>query len=154
MADTREHVFTANFATGVMTVDGETVLDWAVPATRNDARANFYLFARINSDGIKCHCRFRLRACRLLQGGVLVRDFVPAKRLSDGKVGLYDLVEGRFKEPNGTLTGHAYVPQLRLNYITSDRTQYINTGYKPLASTAFSISFTSLSTCSASALSP
>lgn len=31
------------------------------------------------------------------ENGVLVRDYVPAERMSDNKQGLYDLVNGEFK---------------------------------------------------------
>ena len=139
-ADMADHHFMVNFATGVMTVDGEEVVTWSVPSGRTDAAQPFYLFARrTNSNAVNCQSPFRLRACRFLQGGVLVRDFVPTKRTTDGKVGLFDLVESRFYEPNEALIGLAYVPNLRLNYLESNGTQYINSECTPRAATAFSV---------------
>ncbi len=139
-ADLREHRFVVNFATGVFTMDGTTVATGA--ANSKDANLNFYLFARRNWNGTSttpnCQSRFRMRACRLLQGGLVVRDFVPARRRSDKVIGLFDLVENVFYAPaGGALAGYDYVPNLYLNYIETDGTQYINTNYKAIGTTPF-----------------
>lgn len=45
----------------------------------------------------------RLYSLMIWIGGVLLRDYLPIQRLSDGEVGLWDKVEGRFyTSPNGT----------------------------------------------------
>ena len=38
----------------------------------------------------------RLYALKMWTDSVLMRDFIPAKRKSDGMIGLYDLVSGTF----------------------------------------------------------
>lgn len=66
-ADMADHRFSANFGTGVLTVDGEAVMTWSVPSGRTDAAQPFYLFARrTNSNAVNCQSPFRLRACRFL----------------------------------------------------------------------------------------
>lgn len=42
------------------------------------------------------------------KGGVLVKDWIPAYRESDGKFGLYDLVEDQFQTPMDTTNFHLY----------------------------------------------
>ena len=41
-------------------------------------------------------CKCRIYFCRIYDNGVLVRDFLPVRRKSDSKPGMYDLVEGKF----------------------------------------------------------
>ena len=53
----------------------------------------------------------RLYWCRIYDNGVLVRNYYPAKRQSDNKVGLYDFVNNNFVEPiQGTLTAGSKIP--------------------------------------------
>ena len=49
----------------------------------------------------------RLYYCRFAENGTTVHDFVPAKRLSDGVLGMYDCTTGDFKTNagSGTFTG-------------------------------------------------
>ena len=49
----------------------------------------------------------RLYYCRFAEDGITVHDFVPAKRLSDGVLGMYDRTTGDFKTNagSGTFTG-------------------------------------------------
>lgn len=86
---------------------------------------------------------------KIWDNDVLVRDLVPAKRLSDNSVGMYDTVEGKFytNAGTGTFTTGSVVPspvepkevqELRLpyngnnykffDYIQSSGTQWIDTG--------------------------
>ena len=49
--------------------------------------------------------------CRIYDNGVLIRNYYPAKRQSDNKVGLYDFVNDKFVEPiQGTLTAGSKIP--------------------------------------------
>lgn len=64
---------------------------------------NLYLFARNNNgtpayaiDGMKCWY------CKIYDNNILVRDYIPCYRKSDGEVGLYDLVNGVFYTNQGT----------------------------------------------------
>lgn len=95
----------------------------------------------------------KLYGCKAYQNGVLVRNFIPAESGS-GAVGLYDTVNGKFYANNGT--GSFIAGQMRtlppeytqLEYIESNGTQYIDTGYSApngfIASVDFT--FTSVST--------
>ena len=42
------------------------------------------------------YCHAKLFKCEMWMSGEYVRDFIPAKRKSDGMIGLYDLVSGTF----------------------------------------------------------
>ena len=69
-----------------------------------DTGLNMYIFS-MNYDGTANYfSRMRLYAARFWTGGgaQLVRDFVPAKRTSDGALGLYDKVNGNFLEKQGS----------------------------------------------------
>ncbi len=57
------------------------------------------LFAA-NSNGVN-PASYRLHAFKLTHAGTVVRDYVPARRLSDGAVGLYDRANGTFHTSNG-----------------------------------------------------
>ncbi len=66
---------------------------------------------------------------RLWDNGVLVRDFVPCRRLADGELGLYDCVGGEF---HGNLGSGGFrasdEPVLRVTYAQSTGSEYIDTG--------------------------
>ena len=47
---------------------------------------------------------YTLYGCRISQGSEIVRDYVPCYRISDGEVGLYDMVNGEFLTKKGTGT--------------------------------------------------
>ncbi len=44
----------------------------------------------------------RLYYCRFAEDGAIVHDYVPAKRLSDGVLGMYDRTTGEFKTNAGS----------------------------------------------------
>lgn len=67
------------------------------------------------SDGINYATSAELYSLKMYTDGVLVRDFVPAKRLSDNAIGLYDNVEKKFyaNAGTGTFTAGPYaVPEM------------------------------------------
>ncbi len=80
---------------------------------------HLFLFSRQHMDreiagthDIFGHYDLNIYACRIWQDGVPVRDYVPCLRLEDGRVGMYDLVEGRVYFSDGTeelLPGNAAV---------------------------------------------
>ncbi len=57
------------------------------------------LFA-VDSSGVN-PASYRLHAFKLTHAGAVVRDYVPAQRLSDGAVGLYDQANGTFRTSDG-----------------------------------------------------
>lgn len=49
---------------------------------------------------------YKLYWCKIYESGVLVRDYVPVKRISDNKYGIYDQVNNKFIAPtNANYTG-------------------------------------------------
>jgi len=97
---------------------------------------NMLLFrGRLGSDSIMSG-QFKIWSLMVEKEGVLVRDFVPARRDSDGVLGMYDTVSGNFFTNAGSGKFYApdqYVPNTytRLEYIESTGTQWIDTGVIP-----------------------
>lgn len=84
----------------------------------------------------------KLYSCKIYDNGTLVRDFVPARRISDRKAGLWDKVSYRFytDENGGDFKAGAensIIPDIGtpIEYIQSNGTQYINSGFIPKATT-------------------
>ena len=99
---------------------------------------NIYLFANnITGTASQIMKNTRLYYWRMTDNGVLVRDMIPAERVSDGAVGMYDRVEGVFyaNAGSGAFAKGKYVVGedeiVKLEYIESSGTQYINTEFKP-----------------------
>ena len=89
----------------------------------------------------------RLYSSKVWVDNHLERDFIPAKRLSDGKLGMYDLVYHQFYTNAGTGEFLEPIPEghQELNYIRSYGTgtgtgQYIDTDYAPKAGDKVKIS--------------
>lgn len=84
----------------VAKIDGQVITTFTLSAV--SLTLNEFLFAR-NFDGTsgdfatgKCY------SCQIYDNTTLVRDFIPAVRLSDGEAGLYDLVNDVFYTNQGT----------------------------------------------------
>lgn len=84
------------------------------------------------------YASIKLYSCQIYNNGTLVRNFVPAKRVSDGKCGLWDKVSYRFyvDENGGNFTAGTEKSTIAsvgtsIEYIQSSGTQYINTNYIP-----------------------
>jgi len=60
-----------------------------------------YIFSRNNSD-LTAGLRAKVYYYKIYDDASLVRNFIPARRDSDGKLGMYDLVSGNFFMNNGT----------------------------------------------------
>ena len=81
-------VFEATNARQRLAVNGTDLID--ITGSFTGSTKTLYLFGR-NYNGSATHCcSARIYALKMHQNGVLVRDFVPAMRNSDGEVGLYD----------------------------------------------------------------
>ena len=79
----------------------------------------------------------KLYSCKIYDNDVLIRDFTPCKNPL-GSIGLYDLENNLFYENSGTgefIAGptHVQLPEgyTQLEYIASNGSQYIDTGFKP-----------------------
>ena len=79
----------------------------------------------------------RVYACKISEGGTVKLDLVPALRVSDGVIGLYNLAypeEGQqFFASSGEPLAAGLSPDAveEVEYILADGNQYIDTGYKP-----------------------
>ena len=62
--------------------------------------ANIYLFRHTSN----YYLHAKIYYAKIWKDGVLVRDFIPVRRDSDGEVGLYDIVSGTFFTNSGTGT--------------------------------------------------
>lgn len=84
----------------------------------------------------------KLYSCKMYNNSTIVRDFIPAKRISDGKCGLWDKVNFKFytDENGGNFTAGAEKTAIAaigtpIEYIQSSGTQYINSNFIPKATT-------------------
>ena len=97
------------------------------------------IFAQNNTSWLS---KTKLYSCKIYKDTTLVRDFIPAKRVSDGMCGLWDKVNYKFYiDINGnnftassekSIIASVGTP---IEYIQSSGTQYINSGFIPKATT-------------------
>ena len=97
--------------------------------------STLYLCARNNNDTLSKLTRLKIYSCRLYDNGTLIRDFVPVVD-NNGMCGLWDKANDIFyTSPNGNnFVGYIEGQELPTNfkkceYIESNGTQYINTGF-------------------------
>lgn len=98
--DSSYHVFSAN-ANGIY-IDENSVgtPTWSNIPTGYDIPI---LARQDGGNGINCQAtNFEFGYCKIWQGGNLIRDFVPCKRNYDNTIGLYDKVNDKFYQNNGT----------------------------------------------------
>lgn len=98
---------------------------------------NLYLFS-VNNGGNYNKASMKLYSCKIYDNGTLVRDFIPAKRISDSKCGLWDKVNFKFytDENGGNFTAGTEKTAIAtvgtsIESLTSNGTQYIDSGFKP-----------------------
>lgn len=84
----------------------------------------------------------KLYSCKMYNNSTIVRDFIPAKRISDGKCGLWDKVNFKFytDESGGNFKAGAEKSAIAaigtpIEYIQSSGTQYIDSNFIPKATT-------------------
>lgn len=132
-ADTNRH-------TSINDVLNKYVSNDSTSATGNtwgtSTSKNIYLFA-YNNNGVNSNASVRVYSSQIYTNGVLVRDFVPVKRSSDGVLGLLDRVNGVFYANQGTgsftagyLANDYYVCDF-IDFNRTDTNQYIDTGFVP-----------------------
>ena len=104
-ADTVRHIFDFNHprASGgrAVTISDTTISNKAIT---DAATVSAPLPLKLGAGGSATATnlsKYRLYSCQLYEGDELVRDFIPARRDSDGAVGLYDFVEGVFHPSTG-----------------------------------------------------
>lgn len=83
-------------------VDGNSII---TDTNSNDRSSNaLYIFANNNAGTVGNLSPARLYSCKIIKDDETVRNYIPAKRNSDGVVGLYDLVSKLFFTNAGTGT--------------------------------------------------
>lgn len=97
--------------------------------------SNLTLFALNRNGTIREYLTGKIYYCKIYNNNTLVRDFIPAKRISDGKCGLWDKVNFKFytDESGGNFTAGAEKTAIAaigtpLEYIEATGTQYLDTG--------------------------
>ena len=85
------------------------------------------------SDVFQYQAKLRLYYMYIKDADGYVAKFIPAQRKSDGAFGMYDSIRETFYGNSGTgvFIGFDRVNYEQLDYIESDGTSYINSGYKP-----------------------
>ena len=127
MADTITR-FTIDKDANVTKINGVVAI--TNPAVSSGAgQYNMYLFGcnTANDSSMIYPSSYRLYSCQIYDNDVLVRDFIPCTN-PDGISGLWDSVNDVFYKmlPAG---------YTRLDFIESDGTEYIDTGFKPNSNT-------------------
>lgn len=84
--------------------DVTSVSGYSVKANAENFQHDYaiFLFARNNAGTMDMASKSRIYSCKIYDNGTIVRDFVPCYRKSDGKVGMYDIVNGVFYVNKGT----------------------------------------------------
>lgn len=97
----------------------------------------FYLFAgnMAYSGGSMVGGSCRIMSFTMTRGSEVVMDLIPVRRKSDGKPGMYDVLNDEFYVNQGSqdfIEGEPLFPDgyIGLDFIESTGTQYINTGVK------------------------
>lgn len=77
--------------------------DYSLPYTGTIQARTLWLFGRNQTSNVSNYfSTTKMWYCKMWDGDVLVRDFVPCYRKSDGVAGMYDTVTARFFENAGT----------------------------------------------------
>lgn len=104
--------------------------------------SNLTLFALNRNDTIQEYLTGKIYYCKIYDNNILVRDFIPAKRISDGKRGLWDKVNLKFytDENGGNFAAGTEKTAIAaigtpIEYIQSSGTQYIDSNFIPKATT-------------------
>ena len=85
--------------TQTLTVNGST-FSGTVSGTSNGK--NYWLFGMNRNGSLNQGSALIMYSTKLYKDGVMVRDFVPARRNSDNELGMYDTVSGQFFTNAGT----------------------------------------------------
>lgn len=78
--------------------------NYSISTTGTAYQGNIFLFAGNNSGNVWRNSKMSLKSLKIYDNDILVRDFYPAKRDSDGVLGLYDIVNDIFYTNAGTGT--------------------------------------------------
>ena len=145
-----DEIHTIVCSNGVFTLDGNGVNDLSSSKFESpDANAPVCLFANNNKGSASSTLMpsMRLYSCRIWNNDELVRDFVPA--LDDNSTAcLYDIVGESFYSNAGSgdftageVTREVSLSYRKADYIETDCTAFIDTGYAPNENTKLEMEF-------------
>lgn len=83
----------------VCNIDGNVITN---KTSANKCSVNMYLFAVNTANSALLQSNLKLYSCQIYDNGTLKLDFVPAKRVSDNVIGMYDMVSKTFFMNAGT----------------------------------------------------
>lgn len=92
------HTFDKNG--NVLSIDGAQVASH--PASTFQSAYPLTLFCGNTGGAYNEMANLRMWSCKVYDNSVLIRDFYPCRRLSDGTIGLYDMASGGFYANGGT----------------------------------------------------
>ena len=103
---------------------------------------NLYLFSVNTAGTAYTPISGKLYSCKIYDNGTLVRNYVPCIN-AGGAVGLYDVVNDVFygNAGTGTFTAGPEMEYKEVEYIQSNGTQYIDTGFIPNYESNAEVSF-------------
>lgn len=134
---TGKRKYIANNTNNIWSIDSSSVTVSPNSSDFSKNGGNLYLFS-VNNGGNYNKASMKFYSCKIYDNGTLVRDFIPAKRTSDGICGLWDKVSYRFyvDKNGGNFTAGTEKSVIAsvgtpIEYIQSSGTQYINTNYIP-----------------------
>lgn len=114
-----------------------------------------YLFARNNAGAVDSYNWMRLKSCQIYDNGTIVRDYIPAKIPATDDIGLWDRLSGAFyvDAAGGSFVAGPIVVEdeaeiVKVEYIESSGTQYIDTRFVPNQDTRAVLSAYNLSSSS------
>lgn len=101
--DANKHKATYIFKDGIY-IDDDLQTETKTDAGKSSfSNRNIGLFVRIRGTTPSTYAKAKIYSCKFYErNDVLVRDFIPARRISDNKIGLYDCVGNIFYTNAGT----------------------------------------------------
>lgn len=105
-------------------VNNESLLTFADSNTRTTN--NLFIFADDSKGTAEYFSSAKMYSCKIINNGSVVRDYIPAKRNSDGVVGLYDLISKTFftNAGTGTFTAGSEIPSATSGWLFDKLKEY------------------------------
>ena len=110
--------------TSYLKIDGNSII---TDTNSNDRSSNsIYIFATNKAGTAGDQSSARLYSCKIIKDDETVRNYIPAKRNSDGVVGLYDLISKTFftNAGTGTFTAGSEIPSATSGWLFDKLKEY------------------------------
>ena len=105
-------------------IDGDSI----ITGTNSNSRSSnsIYIFATNKAGTAGDPSSARLYSCKIIKDDETVRNYIPAKRNSDGVVGLYDLISKTFftNAGTGTFTAGSEIPSVTSGWLFDKLKEY------------------------------